>query len=164
MGRRYDTAHYLSSVEEIRRRFPQAAITTDLMVGFPGETEGDFLESVAFARKVGFAKIHVFPYSPRPGTVAAGMAGQLPPEEKRRRAAELIAAGEVLRREFLEGMAGTTQEVLFEEGGPGGQEGYTANYTPVVVPEIQDLRGRMERVVIDGLAPGEGQLLGHLAE
>ena len=164
MGRRYDTAHYLSSVEEIRRRFPQAAITTDLMVGFPGETEGDFLESVAFARKVGFAKIHVFPYSPRPGTVAAGMAGQLPPEEKRRRAAELIAAGEVLRREFLEGMAGTTQEVLFEEGGPGGQEGYTANYTPVVVPEIQDLRGRMERVVIDGLAPGEGQLLGRLAE
>ena len=97
-------------------------------------------------------------------SVAAGMAGQLPPEEKRRRAAELIAAGEVLRREFLEGMAGTTQEVLFEEGGPGGQEGYTANYTPVVVPEIQDLRGRMERVVIDGLAPGEGQLLGHLAE
>ena len=87
MGRRYDTAHYRAAVEEIRRRFPLAAITTDLMVGFPGETEGDFLESVAFARKVGFAKIHVFPYSPRPGTVAAGMAGQLPPEEKRRRAA-----------------------------------------------------------------------------
>lgn len=150
MGRHYDTAHYLAAVEEIRRRFPQAAITTDLMVGFPGETEGDFLESLAFAKKIGFARIHVFPYSRRPGTRAAQMPDQVPQEEKRRRAARLIAAGEELRREFLAGMAGTVQEVLFEEGGPEGQTGYTPNYTPVTVQELRSLRGQVLPVRLTG--------------
>jgi len=151
MGRRYDTAHYRRAVEEIRRLFPQAAITTDLMVGFPGETEEDFLESLGFAREIGFARIHVFPYSPRPGTRAAEMPDQIPPEEKRRRAARMIAAGEELRKAFLAGMVGTAQEVLFEEGGPNGQTGYTPNYTPVTVPVLESLRGRALPVQITGL-------------
>lgn len=150
MGRRYDTAHYLAAVEEIRRRFPLAAITTDLMVGFPGETLGDFEESVAFARRVGFARIHVFPYSRRPGTRAAEMPGQLPQEEKRRRAARLIAVGEELRGAFLASMEGTVQEVLFEEGGAEGQVGYTPNYTPVTVRELSPLQGRILPVRLAG--------------
>ena len=150
MGRRYDTAHYLAAVEEIRRRFPLAAITTDLMVGFPGETPGDFEESVAFARRVGFARIHVFPYSRRPGTRAAEMPGQLPQEEKRRRAARLIAVGEELRGAFLASMEGTVQEVLFEEGGAEGQVGYTPNYTPVTVRELSPLQGRILPVRLAG--------------
>jgi len=163
MGRRYDTAHYLAAVEEIRRRFPMAAITTDLMVGFPGETEADFLESLAFARRVGFAKIHVFPYSRRPGTAAAGMPGQLPQEEKRRRARELIAAGDALREDFLRSMIGTVQEVLFEEGGPQGQVGYTPNYTQVAVPELEPLQGRILPVEIIGAADRGGTLSGALS-
>lgn len=150
MGRRYDTAHYLAAVEEIRRRFPLAAITTDLMVGFPGETLGDFEESAAFARRVGFARIHVFPYSRRPGTRAAEMPGQLPQEEKRRRAARLIAVGEELRGAFLASMEGTVQEVLFEEGGAEGQVGYTPNYTPVTVRELSPLQGRILPVRLAG--------------
>ncbi len=150
MGRRYDTAHYLRAVEEIRRRFPLAAITTDLMVGFPGETPEDFEESLAFAKKVGFAKIHVFPYSRRPGTRAAAMADQVPQEEKHRRAARLMAAGEELRGAFLDSMVGTVQEVLFEERGENGQTGYTPNYTPVTVPEPGSLKGRILPVRITG--------------
>jgi threonylcarbamoyladenosine tRNA methylthiotransferase MtaB len=150
MGRRYDTAHYLRAVEEIRRRFPLAAITTDLMVGFPGETPEDFEESLAFARKVGFAKIHVFPYSRRPGTRAAAMPGQVPQEEKHRRAARLITAGEELRGAFLDSMVGTVQEVLFEERGENGQTGYTPNYTPVTVPEPGSLKGQILPVRITG--------------
>lgn len=162
MGRRYDTAQYMAAVEEIRRRFPLAAITTDLMVGFPGETEEDFLESVEFARRVGFAKIHVFPYSRRPGTAAAKMPGQLPSGEKKRRARELIAVGEALRRKFLQGMVGTIQEVLFEEGGPDGQVGYTANYTPAAVMEVERLQGKLLPVRITGVEEGSERLTGAL--
>ena len=143
MGRRYDTSHYLRAVESIRARFPLAAITTDIMVGFPGETEADFLDSLDFAREVGFAKIHVFPYSRRPGTPADGMPGQIPQEEKRRRAARMLALGEELRAAFLDAMAGTRQEVLFEEGSPAGQTGYTPNYTPVTVLHPAPLQGRI---------------------
>lgn len=157
MGRRYDTAHYLSAVEEIRRRFPLAAVTTDLIVGFPGETEADFLESVRFARQVGFARIHVFPYSKRPGTRAAALPDQLPREEKKRRGAELIAVGEELRAAFLDRMTGTVQEVLFEEGGPGGQTGYTENYTPVRVLSPRGLQGEIRPVRLLG-RDGDGCL------
>ncbi len=155
MGRRYDTAHYRAAVEEIRRRFPLAAITTDLMVGFPGETEEDFLESLEFAKDIGFSRIHVFPYSRRPGTRAAQMPSQVPQEEKRRRAARLIAAGEELRKEFLAQMVGTVQEVLFEEGGAQGQTGYTPNYTPVTVQELRPLQGQVLPVRLTSLL-GEG--------
>lgn len=160
MGRRYTTAQYMAAVEEIRRRFPMAAVTTDLMVGFPGETEEDFLESVEFAKRVGFAKIHVFPYSRRPGTAAAKLPGQLPSGEKKRRARELIAVGETLRRDFLRKMVGTTQEVLFEEGGPDGQVGYTANYTPTVAMAVERLQGKILPVAITGVEEREGRLTG----
>ena len=151
MGRRYDTAHYLSAVEEIRRRFPLAAITTDIIVGFPGETQADF------ARQVGFARIHVFPYSKRPGTRAAELPDQVPQEEKKRRGAELIALGEELRSAFLDRMAGATQEVLFEEGGPDGQTGYTENYTPVRVLSLERLQGEIRQVRLLG-RDGDGCL------
>lgn len=150
MGRRYDTAHYLASVEEIRRRFPLAAITTDVITGFPGETEEDFRECVAFVRRVGFSRLHVFPYSQRPGTRGAEMPNQVPVEVRKRRAGELIAVGEELRGAFLETMVGTTQTVLFEEGSSEGQTGYTGNYTPVTVLTLENLQGQVRQVKLTG--------------
>ncbi len=158
MGRRYDTDAYLRVVEEIRARFPLPALTTDLMVGFPGETEEEFRQSVAFARRVGFAKIHVFAYSPREGTRAAAMEDQVPAAVKRERSAALIAAAGELRQAFLQSMVGQVQPVLFEERGKDGlQTGYTPNYTPVSVPESRELRGAIREVRITGQA-GDGCL------
>ena len=157
MNRKYDTARYYESVELLRKYYVNPGITTDLIVGFPGETEADFLESAAFARQVGFARIHVFPYSKRPGTRAAALPGQLPREEKKRRGAELIGLGEELRAAFLDRMAGTVQEVLFEEGGPGGQTGYTENYTPVRVLSPRGLQGEIRPVRLLG-RDGDGCL------
>ena len=155
MGRRYTTAHYLALAAEIRRRWPDAAITTDLMVGFPGETEAEFAASLDFARQVGFAKIHVFAYSPRQGTRAAAMAGQVAPAVKKQRSRRLTDAAEELRRAFLQAMVGQTVEVLFEEHLGACQAGYTTNYTPVTVPDTRNLRGRLLPVLITGVE-GDG--------
>ena len=156
MGRHYDTAAYWRVTEEIRARFDRPALTTDLMVGFPGETEEEFRESVDFARRVGFAKIHVFPYSPRAGTRAAAMEDQVPGEIKKERTAALLAAARELRQAFLGEMVGAVQPVLFEERSRDGfQTGYTPNYTPVSVPGGEDLRGQIRDVLITGLA-GDG--------
>ncbi len=156
MGRKYRTADYLRVVETIRERFSRPALTTDLMVGFPGETEEEFRQSVEFAQKVGFARIHVFSYSPRAGTRAAVMPDQVPQQVKHQRSAALIAAAGELRKSFLEAMVGSVEPVLFEERGKDGfQTGYTPNYTPVSVPETEDLRGRICNVRITGLR-GDG--------
>lgn len=156
MGRRYDTARYMAVAEEMRRAFPDASLTTDLMVGFPGETEEEFLQSVDFARRVGFARIHVFSYSPREGTRAAAMQGQVPTTVKKRRSAALLAAADELRRSFLDRAVGSEVEVLFEERHPdGSQTGYTGNYTPVTVTETQDLQGQIKKTLVTG-TEGDG--------
>ena len=92
MRRKYDTSVYYDSVCNLRRYFPGCAITTDVIVGFPGETREDFEASVEFMKKCGFADAHIFPYSPRPGTPAADMDAQISKEEKHRRASEASAA------------------------------------------------------------------------
>ena len=156
MGRRYDTQAYYRVVEEIRSRFEHPALTTDLMVGFPGETDREFEESLEFAKKVGFAKIHVFSYSQREGTRAAAMPQQVQPQIKKQRSTRLIAEGEELRQSFLTNMVGTLQPVLFEERAAGGEQaGYTPNYTPVTVLEHQDLRGQIREVRITEIS-GDG--------
>lgn len=162
MRRKYDTARYYASVELLRSHFPNCAITTDLIVAFPGETEQELSESLAFAEKCGFAAMHVFPYSRRPGTPAAGMAGQLSRAEKENRSARAIDVASRLEQAYLANQLGTVQEVLFEE--PAGASLYTGhapNYTKIYAPGT-DLHNQLRRVKITGLwADG---LLGQLVE
>ena len=106
MNRHYDTAFYRELVARIRRQFDNPSITTDIMVGFPGETEEEFEQSLAFAREIGFAKVHVFAYSVRPGTRAARMPDQLTRQQKEQRSRQMAAVTEQSRRQFLQGQVG----------------------------------------------------------
>ena len=134
MNRKYDSARYYESVELLRDNFPQPGLTTDLIVGFPGETEADFQASLDFVEKCRFSALHVFPYSPRPGTPAAQMPGQLPQEEKKRRVHLASALAERLRRAYLEGLVGQSLPVLFEEEKDGLWHGHAPNYVDVYAP------------------------------
>ena len=131
MKRQYNTAQYLRAVDNLRQAFPHAAFTTDILTGFPGESESEFLETEEMIRKVGFARIHVFPYSPRPDTPAAVMADQLPPSVKEERARKLIAVGNTVAREYLCSWIGMESFLLPEEQIDGCWEGYTPEYIRV---------------------------------
>ena len=159
MNRHYDTAFYTDLVERIRKMFPSAAITTDIMVGFAGENEEEFCESVEFLRKTGFAKTHVFAYSRRAGTVAYGLPHQVSRAEKTRRSAIMIDAAAQSEKKFLEGLVEKTEEVLFETYENGIAYGYTANYSRVAVETNEHLNGKIRRVKIifcrDDMCEGE---------
>ncbi len=131
MNRHYTTAEYEEAVRLLRASFPNCSITTDIIVGFPGETEEDFKESMAFAKKIGFAKIHIFPYSPREGTRAAAMKEQWTKAVKAERVDRMEAIEKEGRRAFWNSMIGTTQTILPEEEKGGFLLGYTKNYCPV---------------------------------
>ena len=133
MKRKYDTARYYESVTLLQAYFPGCAITTDMIVAFPGETEAEFADSLAFIRKCGFADMHIFPYSRRPGTPADKMPGQLGNDTKECRSRAAIAVAEEMSREYRENLIGSTQEVLFEE--PDGDYfiGHAPNYVKVYV-------------------------------
>ena len=133
MNRHYDTAFYRDLVTRIRNMFPNSAITTDIMVGFAGETEQEFLESINFAKEMGFAKSHIFAYSRRSGTVAYNLKGQISKQEKSNRSKQMIEVTNQTEKEFLEGQIGKTVSVLFETNENGFSEGYTKNYTRVKV-------------------------------
>ena len=133
MNRHYTSAEYAEIVNRLRNNFDNASITTDVMVGFAGETEEDFEASMAFVKSIGFAKVHVFPYSQRRGTKAAGAPNQLNPAVKEQRAKQMIKLTDESRKEFLSSQVGLTEEVLFERIRHGYLEGYTKNYTPVHV-------------------------------
>lgn len=133
MNRHYSAEEYSELCKKLRASFPNAAITTDIMVGFPTESEEDFAENVRFAQKIGFEKVHVFPYSPREGTKAAKMP-QIEKSVKEKRSHIMIEKTEEIRREFLKSQIGKIVEVLFETRHSDGYiEGYTRNYTPVKV-------------------------------
>lgn len=134
MNRKYDSGQFFQSVELLRKYYVNPGITTDLIVGFPGETEEDLQESLDFVERCGFSALHVFPYSRRPGTPAAEMAGQVKNAEKKRRAALAGELARRLRRRYLEGLAGQTLEVLFEEEKDGLAQGHAPNYVLVKVP------------------------------
>lgn len=132
MRRRYTPEAYMEAVERIRAVMPDAAITTDVIAGFPGETQAEHEETLAFVERVGFARIHVFPYSRRSGTIADKMPDQVPEAEKHRRAQELIELGNRLEERYVQSMEGSVREVLFEREGPDGLcEGYTGEYVRV---------------------------------
>ena len=132
MNRKYDTEKYRQAAATLRKYLPKVALTTDIIVGFPGETEEDFRESYAFAEEIGFAKIHVFPYSPKRGTPAAARKDQLLNAVKSERSHTLIQLSDRMAADFLADAVGTDAEVLYERAvGDGIYEGHTTNYMKV---------------------------------
>ncbi len=153
MNRHYTTAEYRVLCDKLRSRFPNAALTTDIMVGFPGETEAEFEESLAFAKEIAFSRIHCFAYSKRAGTPAAKAAGQVTNAEKIRRNRLMIAMGEECADAYAESLVGNTVEVLPETVREDGRlEGYTDTYVPVVMSGGKE--GVLCRVYIDSRQNG----------
>ena len=150
MNRKYDTARYLESVRLLHRFFPGCSITTDLIVGFPGETEQEFLQSVSFLQTCEFAAVHVFPYSRRKGTPAASMPDQIEKAEKERRAAVAGETAAALHRAYLARQLGTEHDVLFEQTEKGYFTGHTMNYVKVYC-RAENLRNEIRRVRITAL-------------
>ena len=146
MNRHYTREEYIEKVNLIREYFPDAAITTDIIVGFPTETEQDFLDSVDIVEKVKFADIHPFPFSPRSGTVAYQMK-DLSPEIKKQRVNKLLELKNKCKNDFANNMMGKTFNVLFEEDKDGYVTGYTENYLRVYV-KADGLDGFMKKVKI----------------
>lgn len=148
MNRHYDSAFYEDLVNRIRKNFPDAAISTDIMVGFPAETEEEFEESLAFAKKIGFAKTHVFAYSRRAGTVADKMDFQISNAQKAERSQKMIKATLESEAGFLNSLVGQTLEVLFETEEKGKWVGYTKNYARVETTSKENLSGKLLNVKI----------------
>ena len=154
MNRKYGTERYLESVTLLNRFFDRPAVTTDMIVGFPEETEEEFAQTLDFIRRCGFAQMHIFPYSIRPGTPAAALE-QVPKavkEDRARRAANLAAD---MHRMYLEGCVGRTYPVLFEQSRNGKFSGHAPNYMEVLA-EGTDLHNQVKNVRITGT---DGQVL-----
>lgn len=149
MRRRYNTAQYRRAAALLRQYLPDVALTTDMIVGFPGESEQDYQQSKAFAEEIGFSKIHVFPYSPKKGTPAAERKDQLPNAVKQQRSHDLIAVSERMTQAFLQAHVGKEKEVLFERMiAPDVYEGHTTNYMKVHAKSAQDLTNQCKMVHI----------------
>ena len=161
MNRKYDTSRFAQSIALLNQYFEHPAITTDLITGFPEETEEEFSETLAFLRRCGFARLHVFPYSIRPGTPAAKMA-QVPKAVKEERARRAIALGRELHGEYLAACIGKSYPVLFEQPSGNHFSGHAPNYMEVLVDTREDLHNRILPVRITGT---EGDaLLGVIVE
>jgi threonylcarbamoyladenosine tRNA methylthiotransferase MtaB len=143
MGRHYTTAEYQNTVDLIRGVVPGVAITTDVIVGFPGETDEEFKESYNFCKQMQFARIHVFSYSPRPGTRAADMPGQVDDKLKRERSRKMLALGRACLRSFRQGFLGKTLMVLWEKETCGVWSGLTDNYIRVYAKSDKDLTNQL---------------------
>ena len=150
MRRKYDTARYLESVTLLKQTFPGCAITTDMIVAFPGETEEEFEESLAFIQKCGFADMHIFPYSRRPGTPADKMPGQHTNATKEYRSRAAIEVAETLAKTYRCRFVGRTLPVLFEEAENGLYTGHTPNYLKVYV-RAENLHNQVLNVEITDL-------------
>jgi len=147
MKRKYDTARYLESVRLLKEYFPGCAVTTDMIVAFPGETEEEFEASLAFIRKCAFADMHIFPYSRRPGTPADKMPGQHNNATKEARSRAAIAVAEEMSRAYRENLMGTKLEVLFEEKDGDYFTGHAPNYVKVYA-EGEDLHNEIREVTV----------------
>ena len=151
MHRKYDTKRYLESVDLLNEFFPGCAVTTDMIVAFPGETEAEFAESLAFIRRCRFADMHIFPYSRRPGTPADKMPGQHGNAVKEQRSREAIGVAQELRMEYLKGLLGSVQAVLFEENQGEYATGHAPNYCKVYVKTDENWHNKVKNVRITGL-------------
>ena len=147
MKRKYDTARYFESVELLNRHFPGCAVTTDMIVAFPGETEEEYRQSLDFIQKCAFADMHIFPYSRRPGTPADKMPGQHNNDTKESRSRGAIAVAEEMSLHYRQNLIGTTQAVLFEEKSGDWFTGHAPNYIKVYA-EGENLHNQVKNVCI----------------
>ena len=151
MKRRYTTADYQQAISLLRKNVPDVAITTDVIVGFPGETEKEFQESFNFCRQMEFARIHVFPYSPRQGTEAALMSLQVEAKVKRQRSQKMLALARKSSRSFSQQFIGKTMTVLWEKETEGDWSGLTGNYIKVYTRRDTDLTNRLLPVKLESI-------------
>ena len=148
MNRKYNSSEYAEIVSKLRNAFEDCAITTDIMVGFPGETDEDFEESLRFAEKIGFAKAHIFPYSIRKGTIAAKRPDQIEKAVKEKRAKLMAEVTDKSHLEFLSKMIGKTVPVLIEtKKDDGYYKGYTKNYVPVKIKSQNIEKGLKSSII-----------------
>lgn len=163
MNRKYTSGEYKEIVRLIRKYMPNVAITTDIIVGFPGETDVEFYETYSLVEEVKFSKIHVFKYSPRAGTPAAKYKDQVDGNVKHERSNKLIDLGESLTKVFISGFLEKTIDVLFEDRNPdkdGYLEGYSTNYIKIVAKGDEKNQGNISKVFINDI-DGES-LLGEI--
>ena len=152
MNRHYTSAEYAEIVGNIRKVFANPSITTDVMVGFAGETDEEFKKSLEFVKSIGFAKVHIFPYSRRKGTAADKYANQISPDIKKIRAAEMAKETAETSKAFLQSQVGRIEKVLIETRNKNGRyEGYTMNYTPVFVEADESYINEVVDVLITGV-------------
>ena len=166
MNRKYTTKEYADSVEILKKYYTSVAVTTDIIVGFPQETQEEFEETLQFAKDIGFSKIHVFKYSRRKGTVADKMSGQIPEQIKTERSEQLIQTEEALGKAYRQQMIGTGQRVLFEESaivdGAVCQVGYNERYVRIAVKTQEDLSNQIRTVLVTDHAQKEETLFGEV--
>ncbi|MGI5850746.1 MAG: tRNA (N(6)-L-threonylcarbamoyladenosine(37)-C(2))-methylthiotransferase MtaB [Caldicoprobacterales bacterium] len=165
MNRKYTTAQYREIVNRLRRYIPDVAITTDIMVGFPGETQEEFDSTVEFVKEINFSRIHVFKYSPRKGTPAARYKDQITEDIKESRSRRLIGLGREMEKNYLRSFLGREEWVLFEETSKnkeGWYEGYTQHYIRVAVPGHEGLIGSM--VLVNLVDLKDNIMLGKLTD
>ncbi|MFC1918129.1 MiaB/RimO family radical SAM methylthiotransferase, partial [Chloroflexota bacterium] len=143
MGRQYSPGEYEHAVSSLRERIPDVAITTDIIVGFPGESDEEFAESYRFCAQMAFARIHVFPYSMRPGTEAAGLPEMVGDEVKKRREQEMLALANSSAIAFMRQYSGMILPVLWEKEAGGIWSGHTANYLKVYASCNENLINRL---------------------
>jgi threonylcarbamoyladenosine tRNA methylthiotransferase MtaB len=158
MRRRYDTAQFAETVRLVQKTIPNAGITTDVIVGFPGEGVREFAESYSFAESVGFSDMHVFPYSIRPGTTAAHLTDQVADGIKKERTGEMLELAATTMREFRLKSVGQTRPVLWKPGRPAkgavpaeGWSGLTDNYLQVRTTNDSNLGNEITEVRLTGL-------------
>ena len=148
MGRKYTSEDYYNAVSRLYSAFPGCAVTTDLIVGFPDETEEDFKESLALIKRCALFMVHVFPYSKRAGTKAAGFQNQIPKAIKESRAQEAGICAKALKAAFLNEQVGKIEEILFESEDGEHSLGHTKNYCPVRVPSSENLKNTLKTALI----------------
>jgi threonylcarbamoyladenosine tRNA methylthiotransferase MtaB len=151
MNRRYNTAEYSNKVDYLRNNIPEVAITTDVIVGFPGETDAEFHESYDFCKNIKFSRMHIFSYSSRKGTAAAQMNGQIPPAVKKQRSDKMLALAKLSLQNNHERFLGSSQVVLFEQNSNSLWSGYTDTYIKVYAKSNIDLTNRLVRVKLTGI-------------
>ena len=166
MKRKYNTKMAMEGIQRLRKALPDVQLTTDIIVGFPGETEEDFAATVDFVQKARFLMAHVFPYSKRKGTPAATMPNQIPEEEKHRRVAYLSGIQSTIREQILQEQIGSTVPVLFETYKNGIAYGHTPNFIEVACPSTCPLQAMTSNVQILEAKNSrcEGRLIGEIGK
>ncbi len=156
MNRRYNTSDYENAVISIRKVVPEAGITTDVIAAFPGETDEEFEESLRFIENTGFSRLHIFSFSPRPGTAASGMTTQVKDAVKTQRNRNLRDLGRECIKSYAQRFSGRSMSVLWEQQSGGIWSGYTPNYIKVYTKSSEDLSNRITSAKLQKFYKGDG--------